>query len=129
MGYLIDTHVLIWYLDGNAKLPVKIVRLINNPDNEIIVSIASLWELAIKLSRKEPPLDIKITFSDILNEVEEREFYVMPVSLRHLKVLKDLPQHHNDPFDRLIISQTIAEDMTLISIDKHFKDYPVKLLW
>lgn len=120
---------LIWYLDGNAKLPNKIIRIINEPDNNIFVSIASLWELAIKLSRKEPPMDIKITFAEILTEVAEREFAELPILFEHLSVLKNLPHHHNDPFDRLLISQAITEDITLISIDKHFKAYPIKLLW
>jgi PIN domain nuclease of toxin-antitoxin system len=127
MRFLIDTHVLVWYLDGNSKLPVKVREELNNPENTIVISIASIWELAIKLGLKK--INIKNTLPEIEDYIAERDFTMLNISFRHLTALAELLQYHSDPFDRLLIAQAIAEDMTIISADKQFKDYPVNVLW
>ena len=127
MSFLIDTHVLIWYLDGNNKLEDKIRERINDEQNIIVVSIASLWELAIK--QRLGKLNTKITLSEIQNHIIKREFKLLNISFQHLGTLDVLPHHHGDPFDHMLIAQAISENLTIISADRHFDSYPVKVIW
>jgi PIN domain nuclease of toxin-antitoxin system len=126
MYYLIDTHVLIWYLDGNKKLPEKIREIVTYEDNEIAVSVASLWELAIKISNGK--FDSKLSLKEIQSHILERQFTLLSISYEHLNTLTLLPYHHGDPFDRLLIAQAITENVAIISIDKHFKSYPANVI-
>lgn len=127
MQYLIDTHILIWYLEGSDNLPQKLREELNNNQNSILISIASLWELAIKISSK------KLELSKLLQEVQvyiaERDFVFLNISFKHLYTLLDFPHHHKDPFDRLLIAQAITENIAIISADQYFKAYPVKTIW
>jgi len=106
MQFLIDTHILIWYLDGNNKLPEKIKNLINDENNIIAVSIASIWELAIKISLKK--IDTKLNLPDIETHITERQFKLLNISFKHLNALTALLTHHGDPFDRLLIVQAFT---------------------
>jgi len=124
--YLIDTHILIWYLDGNPILPAKIKDELNNVTNEVFVSTASLWELAIKLSKQK--LDIKITLQQIETDIINRDYKILEISFKHLSTLMSLPMAHGDPFDRMLISQAISENLILISVDRYFESYPIELL-
>ena len=126
MQYLLDTHILIWYLDGSNKLPDKIKDLISDESADIRVSIISLWEIAIKLKLNK--LDTNIQFSSIQDFIISSSFGLINIKVAHLNTLIEMALYHNDPFDRLLIAQAIAEDMTLISVDKYFSAYPVKLL-
>jgi len=110
------------------KLPRKISLELVNPANQIFLSVASVWELQIKIALG------KFSFSDTLENVinEERQtnnLQILPVQLSHALYLKNLPPHHKDPFDRLLISQAIVENMTLVSADMNFANYQVNLLW
>jgi PIN domain nuclease of toxin-antitoxin system len=127
MRFLIDTHALIWYLDGNDKLPNKIRDLINDDHNLVIISIASLWELAIKISLKK--IETKNNLPDIQAYIMEREFTILNISFKHLNALSALTTHHGDPFDRLLIVQALTEDLTVLSADKQFQAYPVRVTW
>ena len=127
MNFLIDTHVLLWYLEGNSSLPRTIRTEIDNSENNIFISVASFWELAIKLVSGK--IDTKITLAQIEEDIVTREFEVLNISFQHLDTLMGLPKVHGDPFDRLIIAQAITESLTIISIDRHFKDYPVDVIW
>jgi len=125
--YLLDTHVLIWFIEENKRLS-QAIRSVIEDSNNICVSIASFWEMAIKVSKK------KLTLIDSVQDImricsDELHFLILNIKAAHLKELEKLDFHHNDPFDRLIISQAIAENMTLISADKYIKAYPVKWLW
>jgi len=127
MQFLIDTHILIWYLDGSNKLPEKIKNIINDENNIIVVSIASIWELAIKISLKK--IDTKLDLPDVETHITERQFKLLNISFKHLNVLTALLTHHGDPFDRLLIAQAITEDLTILSADKQFKAYSVRVIW
>lgn len=127
MRILIDTHILIWYLDGSGKLPSKFHDKLNDAQNRIVISVASLWELAIKISLRK--IELNKTLSEIHSYLIERDFGLLNISFEHLKVLSILPHHHRDPFDRLLIAQAISEDLTFISADQHFKSYPVNVIW
>jgi PIN domain nuclease of toxin-antitoxin system len=125
-SYLIDTHVLLWYIEGNPRLSPKIISLLDNPTNTVYVSKASLWEITIKISIGK--LSINIPFETLEDFLEEKDFVRLEFDISDLTVLKNLPFHHSDPFDRLIIAQAMNNDFTLISDDSKFDPYPVNLL-
>jgi PIN domain nuclease of toxin-antitoxin system len=127
MNYLLDTHAFLWFVDGNPMLPLKIRKVIQNPETAKFVSIASLWEIAIKTGKDK--LLLTRPFETLPEYIEVNKFILLPVLPRHLFGLKELPHHHGDPFDRLIIAQAIAESLTIISADRQFKDYPADVAW
>ena len=127
MNYLLDTHVLIWFLNGDKSLSPKVRKAIESDNATNFVSIASLWEIAIKLSLDR--ISIKVPFVNLGIELEKNNFQLLPITLADTVILSTLPFNHRDPFDRLIISQSISNDFTLISKDKEFSSYEIKLLW
>lgn len=120
---LIDSHILLWWLKEPEKLSSSHYTLIEIPANNILISIASLWELHIKASFQKLSLP-----DNFFTEIEKNQFRILEISQDHLSGLLKLPQYHRDPFDRLIISQAIAENIPVITHDKSFSDYPVELL-
>jgi len=126
MTYLIDTHALIWYIAGDRKLSKKAISFIDDPLTEIYISKATLWEMAIKISLGK--LKLSIPFKELETYLENNNFIILDYNFSHLKELLTLPFHHSDPFDRLIIAQALVEELTIISQDKWFDSYPVKLL-
>ena len=125
-SYLIDTHVLLWYIEGNPRLSSKIILLLDNPTNTIYISKVSLWEITIKISIGK--LSINIPFETLEDFLEEKYFIPLEFDISDLTILKNLPFHHSDPFDRLIISQAINNDFCLISDDSKFAPYSVQLI-
>lgn len=126
MSYLVDTHVLIWYVDGNKNLSKKIISILESQQSEVFVSNASLWEIAIKISIGKLSLSVPLT--GIKRFLSENSFELLEYDYSDLEKLTRLPFHHNDPFDRMIISQAIAKHFTVISDDEKFKKYPIKLV-
>lgn len=128
MNLLLDTHILIWLIDGSEKLNQTARYAIEDESNSLYLSIASLWEITIKTSLGK--LELGIPLEQITtNFILPSGFKILPIHLSHLLVLKDLPFHHRDPFDRMLISQAISESLTLVSEDRAFADYTVKTLW
>ena len=127
MKYLLDTHTLIWFMDGDNSLPTDIVALIKNEDNECFLSVASLWEIAIKFSIGK--LELQFDLNEITKFIHKNKIEQLPIELSHLQNILTLEHFHRDPFDRLIIAQAMAEDLTIITTDKNFKHYPVKCVW
>ena len=120
---LIDTHILLWWLADDASLPAGARTVIANPENDVVVSAASAWEIAIKqaLGRLDAP-------DDLLIALNENDFDTLPVTASHALAAGRLPPHHADPFDRMLIAQAAAEDLTLITVDGRFNLYDVALL-
>ncbi|MFB2977440.1 type II toxin-antitoxin system VapC family toxin [Microseira sp. BLCC-F43] len=125
MKYLIDTHILIWFIEGDEKLSEEARALIANPANDIYVSQASLWEMTIKISIGK--LSLSISLSDLELFLVSNQFQILETQFRHYEILHYLPFHHQDPFERMIIAQAKAEDYTIITHDDRFKLYDVKL--
>ncbi len=125
MTYLLDTHVLIWYMQGNSQLARNFIVEIQNSENVILFSKASLWEIAIKVSIGK--LKLETSFFELKKYLESNYFLELEFDYNDLQQLISLPFHHQDPFDRLIISQAINRDLTVISDDNKFQLYPVKL--
>jgi PIN domain nuclease of toxin-antitoxin system len=126
MNYLIDNHILIWRAENDPNLTFEVAEILNNPNNNIVVSYASLWEIAIKQSIGK--LSLGITLSQLELNLQSNLFTLLDTSVRHLERLQKLPFHHKDPFDRLLIAQAQEENLTLISEDGNFKYYQVNLL-
>lgn len=128
MRYLLDTHALVWFLQDAPELPDAVARRIEADDAENHVSIASVWEMAIKISldKLRVPYDLATTLPELL---AEGGFRVLPLEFRHLETVRALPFHHRDPFDRLLVAQTTMEDLTLLSRDSVFDTYGVRRLW
>ena len=126
MTYLIDTHILIWRISSSPLLSSKAIAEIDDTENTIVISKASLWEIAIKVSLKK--LEIGIQFSELEEYLQKKDILVLDFTYQELDQLITLPQYHRDPFDRLIISQAITNNLTIITDDKKFSLYPVQLL-
>jgi PIN domain nuclease of toxin-antitoxin system len=126
MNLLLDTQCFLWYVMGDSRLPQLLRSYIEDPSNPYRISIASLWELSIKDSIGKLRLDI--SFHELIHEyVIPSGLTILPVSIDHLLELGKLPHHHRDPFDRIIIAQSIVEDLTIVTTDSQFDKYPVKI--
>ena len=128
MNYLLDTHTFLWFLEGNNSLSFKARIIIENADNTIYVSIASIWEIAIKISISK--LKLSVNLEEVKTEIVKNNFEILPLDFEHIIELTNLEQIHKDPFDRIIISQAISEKCTIISKDSNFDFYKnVNVLW
>jgi len=124
MRLLVDTNVLLWWRDESSRLPNRVSDQIRDPDNDILVSIISFWEIAIKKALG------KLRFLEDFEEImADEEFDLLAVTYPHLRLLGDLPQHHRDPFDRLLIAQALAERVAIITADRAFAAYGVGIVW
>jgi PIN domain nuclease of toxin-antitoxin system len=126
MIYLLDTHVLIWCVSGSPNLSPKVISVIDNPDNVILVSKVSLWEIAIKIAVGK--LKMSISFAELDDFLLAKKFTPIDFDFNDLNKLLSLPVYHRDPFDRILICQAISGDYTIITDDSKFKLYPVPLL-
>lgn len=124
MTYLIDTHVLIWWLEDQQKLSKVAHEIISIPTNEIVVSAASLWEMAIKtrLGKLRTP-------NDPIERIREEAFTLLDIQPIHAWNVRNIPTHHQDPFDHLLIAQAIHENLPIITRDQFFDLYPIKIIW
>jgi len=127
MRYLVDTHVIIWLAKDSYELPKSIKELIEHPNNDIYICSASLWEIAIKMNLGK--LDLKLPLDKLLMDIKNGGFNVLQVEDEYLSKLLDVPYIHKDPFDRLLISTALAEDLTIITIDENIQKYDVPWIW
>ena len=125
--FLLDTHTLIWHLTDAPDLSNKVKKNIENIDNQIVVSIVSFWELAVKINIGK--LNLNYSLQEIIQEVEQLGMEVLEIKPTHLFHLLDLPLHHRDPFDRLLIAQAQSENLILLSKDENFPLYDVIISW
>jgi PIN domain nuclease of toxin-antitoxin system len=125
---LLDTHTFLWFIGGSSKLSGDARSLIEESGNERLLSVASLWEMAIKVSVGRLKLDL--SFAELVDrEVRGNAMKLLTIRPEHMDKLARLPFHHRDPFDRLIVAQSMSEGIPIISRDKAFESYPVSLLW
>ena len=124
MRLLLDAHALVWWLSGSERLGERARDAITDETNDAVVGIGTIWELAIKrsLQKLHFPYDFEAVLSD-------EGFQVLPISFAHLRVLDSLPLHHRDPFDRLLIAQSLAERIPIITGDRAFAGYSVAIVW
>lgn len=124
MRRFLDTHILIWSLSAPEKLAKHVRSTIEDGANDVLVSVASLWEIAIKQRLAKMSADLPV----ILTAIQQAEFRILAIAPEHLLSFVGLPMHHCDPFDRLLVAQAMAEDATLISEDRIMGLYPARLM-
>ncbi|OGB97759.1 hypothetical protein A3F06_02995 [candidate division TM6 bacterium RIFCSPHIGHO2_12_FULL_36_22] len=121
-SYLLDTHIILWWLSNDKKLSKKAKELIEDPNNHIVVSAVTIWEISIKksLNKLEAP-------NNIIEELEKNSIDQLPMTCAHAQFVEQLPNIHQDPFDRLLISQVLVENMVFVTADKVIPKYPVHI--
>lgn len=128
MKLLLDTHALIWFIMGDTRLPIPLRILIETVENQRFVSVASVWEIAIKMSLGK--LNMGASFTALIpGQLMSNRIEILPISVAHLHKVAQLPFHHRDPFDRLLIAQSQVEHLPLLSRDPMFDGYGVQRLW
>lgn len=128
MRLLLDTHIFIWFFTGNTKISNQVRVLIENEDNEKLLSTASVWEMTIKQSTGK--LSFYLPFEVFIKQqISLNDFNLLTINLDHLAVVATLPLHHRDPFNRLLIAQSIVENIPILSVDSAFDTYPIDRLW
>ncbi len=128
MRYLLDTHTLLWFLFEPTKLSNKAAKILTNEEHEILVSIVSYWEITLKCSLKK--LELPEGWQSLLqNEIKSNSIEWLQVQAGHCDYLVDLEWIHRDPFDRMLISQVICENASLISKDSEIHKYPIPVVW
>jgi PIN domain nuclease of toxin-antitoxin system len=125
---LLDTHTFIWWDSQPAKLSHKALALCQEPQNTLLLSVASIWEMQIKLQLGKLKLNLPLA-EVIESQRKTNNIEIRPITLIHVLALESLPNHHKDPFDRLLIAQASVENAFLVSCDPIFAQYPVNLLW
>ena len=118
---LLDTHLLIWSLDETSRLPEEVKDALLKPDNEVLFSSASIWEIAIKARLRRA--DFAVRPERIATEAIDVGFVELPVGWRAAAVVADLPLHHQDPFDRIIVAQAMTEPAYLYTVDRKLVPY------
>jgi PIN domain nuclease of toxin-antitoxin system len=128
MKLLMDTHVFLWMNGDTQKLSENFKTLSRSGEHDFYLSVASAWEMQIKhqLGKLTLPLPTQALIRQ--NQVENG-IQLLPIELSHIAHLAQLPPHHNDPFDRIIIAQAALENMTVVTADQAFSAYPVSVLW
>jgi len=128
MNILLDTHAFLWFISGDSKLSARAKEEIENPDNLKFVSIASLWEMGIKISlgklTLQKPFDVLIP-----RQMEINGFELLHVKISHVAKLTSLAFHHRDPFDRMLVSQCLMDELSVISCDETFDSYSLRRIW
>ncbi|MBA4120957.1 MAG: type II toxin-antitoxin system VapC family toxin [Acidobacteria bacterium] len=127
MKLLLDTHIFLWYITADLRLPTLFRDAIREPNNEVFLSVASLWEATVKYNLGKLPLPQS---PDIYVPAERRRHQIKSLSLREnaVKELAQLPALHRDPFDRILICQALANDLTIVTVDPQIQSYNVPYL-
>ena len=125
--YLLDTHVLLWLAENSPMLSSKAKNVILDTSYDKYVSLVSAWEVAIKLGTNK--LQLAGGLIEFYRMIDENGFTTLTVTREYLMKLSDFPDYHKDPFDRLLISTALAEDLTIITIDENIQKYDVSWIW
>jgi PIN domain nuclease of toxin-antitoxin system len=127
-SFLIDTHCWLWLNLQPKRLTPPVIDVLTNADNEIIFSVVSAWEIAIKYALGKLKLPLEPS-QYVPSRLQANQMTILPVTLAHVLKVEQLPFYHNDPFDRLLIAISQLEGFTLITADKQFKAYDIDILW
>lgn len=128
LGTLLDTHAFIWLLSRNGKVPKRVREHVLSTPKTVYVSLTSIWEIAIKVGIGRLP-EMQPYLPKIEAIIDEMGFKILPIESHHAIAVANLPRHHADPFDRMLIAQAQEERLTLITNDLAFSAYDIKLLW
>ncbi|PIY80418.1 MAG: PIN domain nuclease [Candidatus Pacebacteria bacterium CG_4_10_14_0_8_um_filter_42_14] len=123
-SYLLDTHSFLWWITEDARMKDKTRKLLAGGHNLIYVSLCSAWEIVLKQEKRQDFV-VRVPVEEIFSE---SQFKILPISLEHIAGLSKLPKIHKDPFDRLLASQAIVEDLILVTNDEKLHKYPIKII-
>lgn len=128
MGFLLDTHALLWFLSGDNSISEKAKNIIQDTNNKCYLSIASLWEISIKIKLQK--LSISTRFESLADLLHQNDIEVLPINFEHICHLLDIEDIHRDPFDRIIISTAQTENIPIITKDSSFLKYKnLEVIW
>lgn len=127
MPLLLDTHTLVWMYSARRRLSSRVEALLADHAADSWVSDLSLWELAIKIPLGK--LSLGVSLAEVEQRIDDSEVRWLPIRRSHLMAVSDLPLHHRDPFDRLLVAQCLTEELTLLSANPAFDNYGVKRIW
>ena len=121
--YLLDTQIFLWWMDGAKKLNNDLIKIIKNPENQIFLSVASIWEIVIKktIGKLRMPTNWK-------DDLGKSGFLILSIELEHVFKIENLKYHHKDPFDRMLIAQAKVENLILITNDPKIRKYNLKTI-
>ncbi|NOT40390.1 MAG: type II toxin-antitoxin system VapC family toxin [Alphaproteobacteria bacterium] len=125
MRYLLDTHVAVWFVEGDRRLLKSVAETLSRASAEPLVSYASFWEIAVKRALGKVRIDLE-AFRD---ELVAQKIALLPITLEHAMLAGDLDPHHRDPFDRMLITQAKADSLTIVTHDRQFEAYAVSTMW
>ena len=128
MNLLLDTHTFLWWNTEDPQLSSRARELISDGQNEIFLSAASVWEIAIKTAKGKLVLP-EVPAHYILSRMGLYRFQPLPIHISHAVRVHDLPRYHDDPFDRLLVAQSQVESLSLLSADPHIQKYEVEVIW
>ena len=129
MSYLLDTSSFLWFVDDDKRLSAVAAEILEDSGNAIYLSLASIWELAIKVNLGRG-LQLRHPFPEFIDsQLNTNRFQLLNINISHLKRVAELPLMHRDPFDRLLIAQSQAEDLPIITSDSAFDSYPIQRIW
>ena len=128
MDLLFDTHSFIWWADEPARLSHGALRAFEDENSRLFLSDVSIWEMQIKVQLGK--IKLRLPIKELIDSQQrDNQVEILSITTEHILELDNLPFHHKDPFDRLLIAQSIAEDFTIVTTDAEFGDYAVKRLW
>lgn len=127
MVLLIDTHALIWFFNGDKAISQEAKKAIENPKNEKCVSVASIWEIAVKMSLGKLQFDKGL--AGLTKLIEDNGFMLLPITFEHSFEVATLEFIHRDPFDRMLVAQAITDKLVIVTKDPHIQQYKVKTIW
>jgi len=128
MNYLLDTNALLFFLENSPRLPTTIASIIEAPHSKNFISLASLWEIAIKTSLGKLKVDCA-NHPDLPNLLKQQGFHLLPISWESIRRAAYLPFHHRDPFDRIIIAESQLQNIPILSCDKKLDEYNITRIW
>ena len=129
MNFLLDTSSFLWFVHDDRRLSASAADLIESSSNEIYLSLASIWEIAIKVNLRRG-LALRRPFPEFIDyQLNSNRFELLEIKVAHLKRVSDLPLHHRDPFDRLLIAQSQVENIPVITSDAAFESYDIQRVW
>jgi PIN domain nuclease of toxin-antitoxin system len=127
MKAILDTHAFLWALAGDARMSRRARDIFAGP-SDLSLSMASIWEILIKVQSRKWRFP-RPAGPYVLSKLAENSIKTLPISVDHLLALERLPMHHRDPFDRILIAQSVGEGWPIITADPMFKQYPVQMIW
>ena len=127
MDVLLDTCCVLWYLNGNDEMPQSTRETILNYENTFYISIATIWEVAIKMSIGKLMFDGGV--DGFIEVIEDEGFLLLDITTNHIKAVKDLPFIHRDPFDRMLVAQAVVEELPIMTTDSELLKYNIDTVW